>query len=579
MKDVLLLFLSEFHLTNAQTMIVTQYDSEFGRLDCVQTNEAAVKYGLASLERRGRTLDRIFLFATNKTRESLKLFVNGKLQEKSHLECFEERLCSERPKLRGRFEIIDYDEDVEPEKSIAQVVQMAQKIRQYSDRVGEQVVLHADMTGGFRHASMLMLAVMRLLKYSGMTIGRVFYANFPKRRLEDVTDIHRIFDLVSGAEEFVSFGSVEMLLAYFAERKELVKRRQLEELLATIKDFSDAVRICRTGKFEELLGQLGQKIEAFEELADKSLQENLFAEIIETVRREYADILAEDAGRIEIIAWCVRKGFLQQAMTLYTEWVPAYVVEKKVYYPNPLHQVEIQEKCEQMNGGYKKWENVFLHEYYCDKSANLDTTGLSAKLWSPFRAMLQRAIKERKRVELAAPFDTEKIKNVLLEIHKVDQEVYLRHIPEREMARSYPGVYQILQLNYKSNPEYAKAGFSHFISIHCTEEHLLKFLCNAPERALEQIFAMKFCSEAERERIQTLKNSPLNVDIKWRKRRKQLAFMLENGWVKSGVDGRTMEEILYAAHWIHSQRNQINHAYGGAEVAKSSDFSRNLCSF
>ena len=66
------------------------------------------------------------------------------------------------------------------------------------------------MTGGFRHSSMMMLSIMQLLKYRGIKIGEVLYSDPNKNNpiVYQATEIQRMFTLITGADEFVKFGSV-----------------------------------------------------------------------------------------------------------------------------------------------------------------------------------------------------------------------------------------------------------------------------------------------------------------------------------------------------------------------------------
>ena len=94
------------------------------------------------------------------------------------------------------------------------ILSEAQKIQREQGAAGN-ITIHADMTGGMRNASMMMLGVMRLLHFSGLQMGKILYSNFSFNRkinfVEDSQDVYRFFDLVAGATEFAKYGSVEKL--------------------------------------------------------------------------------------------------------------------------------------------------------------------------------------------------------------------------------------------------------------------------------------------------------------------------------------------------------------------------------
>ena len=52
-----------------------------------------------------------------------------------------------------------------------------------SDRLSgspDEWKIHVDLAGGLRHAAVLMLSVLHMLRYTGLQIGDAVYANFSK---------------------------------------------------------------------------------------------------------------------------------------------------------------------------------------------------------------------------------------------------------------------------------------------------------------------------------------------------------------------------------------------------------------
>lgn len=76
---------------------------------------------------------------------------------------------------------------------------MADTIRSFMEEqewAPEDAALHADLAGGFRHASMMML-LPQLLKYRHPTTA-VLYSNRYEKQVENVTDIYRMFNSFQG---------------------------------------------------------------------------------------------------------------------------------------------------------------------------------------------------------------------------------------------------------------------------------------------------------------------------------------------------------------------------------------------
>ena len=83
-----------------------------------------------------------------------------------------------------------------------------------------------------------------------------------------------------------------------------------------MRDFTDAVRICRTGKIAPLARELQTALKDFEKAGAVSLQEKIFLRILAIFKLEYGSLLKEGFTNLDIIRWCVEKGYLQQSMTL-----------------------------------------------------------------------------------------------------------------------------------------------------------------------------------------------------------------------------------------------------------------------
>ena len=67
----------------------------------------------------------------------------------------------------------------------------------------------------------------------------------------------------------------------------------------------------------------------------------MFDQVITVLRREY-DLLLSDCSKPDIIRWCVNKGFLQQAMTLCTEWLPFIYKDYQICYPLDEEKVKAE---------------------------------------------------------------------------------------------------------------------------------------------------------------------------------------------------------------------------------------------
>ncbi len=278
--------------------------------DSIQTNESAVVYVERMLKEN--SLSKIFLITSDKVKNN---FVDGETEfgAVTHLEFLKRRIVKEFPHLADKFVELNYSDDAELEINISQIAEIADAVTNYAKKFpAEKIKIHADMTGGFRHTSMLMLSVIQLLKYRGIEIGEILYSDPDKKKVYPANEIQKVFTLITGADEFVKFGSVEALQEYFEGNPNFATAK----LLDAMKKFSETIKICRTADIESDLKNLGAQIKIFRDTKNKDVQSELFAKIIETVEAEYGILIKGNATRPDIIRWCMKKGFWQQAMTL-----------------------------------------------------------------------------------------------------------------------------------------------------------------------------------------------------------------------------------------------------------------------
>ena len=306
------------------------------------SNESAVRELAAYLQDRSQKIDKIFLFSSQDTKKQLP----GTDMTTVHF--FASRI--KEIVTAENIIIVDYNENNSIDSSLSDIGNMgtiilseAQKIQREQGAAGN-ITIHADMTGGMRNASMMMLGVMRLLNFSGLQMGKILYSNFSFNRkinfVEDSQDVYRFFDLVAGATEFAKYGSVEKLADYYNidiyEQKpytaECGLSRELYELVNAMGYFAQSIKLCRYGELQDACALLAAKMQAFTNPERKNYDANdkLFEALLPTIKESYKTILSAHDD-LDIIAWCVKQGYLQQAMTLYTERVPEFIAKQGFY--------------------------------------------------------------------------------------------------------------------------------------------------------------------------------------------------------------------------------------------------------
>ena len=363
---IMLLFLSKAHWDDTKNEIAESGYSGLTldrekTVNMKMTNESAVRWLLSRLEEDGEILSKLFLYASNTVKNEPVCGINkessvipetykdrdGKIL--THLEYFKKLIA---PLMNAedmdRFMVDEgIDEKGDTNATLKQIVAMANKIREYIRTIREEdeaaeIVLHADFTGGPRHANLMMLILMRLLQYQDITIGHVLYSNYAEGRVEEVTEVYRLFDLIAGTAEFARFGSADILTRYYEDMAEKTGANnysdELRQLIQAMKGFADQTKLCHYGDMKNAIEGLNSGLSEFEKHVasvdnkdgeDRSKAETndaLMGVMKDEIKRMYSPLFEKTGNReiddIKMIRWCVERGYLQQALTFYTERIP-----------------------------------------------------------------------------------------------------------------------------------------------------------------------------------------------------------------------------------------------------------------
>ena len=367
-KDIAIFVMSTFrNKLEDRNKSLIEYSDKNGDFNeiCEHTNEAALKYIFWKLNQDNRNLSDAFCFLTDEAQNDFLRFKDLFVKYNFNINAVP---------LYNNGDIVG---------SFKSICEMFDVLQRYISE-NEEVVIHIDITGGPRHSVMLMLALIQMIKFSGAKIGLVIYANVLRKKnqlvmqkgmIEDVGDIMDMFTLTSGAEEFVSIGNVSQIQKYF-ESKEKISWC-LNCLLDCMEDFSETIRIC--GSYDsmiEVLARLRESIKNYDNFlkANKGSlceQELFFAKLLPKIKIEYMDIMPDDkksATPIQIIRWCAKRKFLQQAVVFYTEWLPDYLIKSKLV---EVTKKEIIDECEKAKMEWSSWPIHLFRNYVPAKEKSI----------------------------------------------------------------------------------------------------------------------------------------------------------------------------------------------------------------
>lgn len=198
-----------------------------------------------------------------------------------------------------------------PETVIASLIQGMQP--------GDTVYM--DSSGGTRYTVMGLLQIVRILEFKGINLGQVVYANISagqRHTIDDVTELYQRLDLIGGMHELADFGSVQTLRNYF-RKDPSPDGAVILNLLKAIEDMTNAIILCRTQTLKNAVETYKEKM-----LQAQAVRDPIMRELIEILRQKFGDRLDTPW----LIEWCLDHNMLPQALSLYREWMPEYILRQ-----------------------------------------------------------------------------------------------------------------------------------------------------------------------------------------------------------------------------------------------------------
>lgn len=399
-KNIMVMVLSDVKTeTNGEVRT-----SEYPQIHCEvkTTNESAVRLLYQDLREKGQEINRIYAFATQTVQGKL-MYMREKDGQKqllpyqyenhdiTHLDytkmCMKDILSEDAWRIILEPHLGEDNVSLAMNRTLSYTLRIAGQIQDDIDAMRREnpdvkIVLHADCTGGPRHAIMMLINIIRLLQYNDVEIGSLFYSNWisSKRagKIEQINDVYRFYNLIAGAEEFVNFGSVKDLQGYFQNRN---ISAELDDLLLAMGEFADEVKLCRRWRFVDAIDHLRKAIKTFEgkwenvehrldtvieSNDDVRLNDMLMFQLLPQIHKDYSDLLREH-DPLSLIKWCLNQGLLQQALTLYTESIPYYLFHFMAMTENEDRRAFLEKQYKEHGKEYTKGF-YFLNRYgYGDK--------------------------------------------------------------------------------------------------------------------------------------------------------------------------------------------------------------------
>lgn len=176
--------------------------------------------------------------------------------------------------------------------------------------------IYLETSGGKRDNVMYLTLLSRVLTYKGVTIGQAVYSDFQKDQIKDITDQYKLFDLIDGMQNMASFGNVGKLREYFGNSAE---DKLIENLLSAMENMFENITLCRTSNIDSSVEKFNEALKEAEKCENP-----LMRQLLPAFRKKFGKDKKLTIPRL--IRWCVDSDMVQQALTVYTERIPAYIM-------------------------------------------------------------------------------------------------------------------------------------------------------------------------------------------------------------------------------------------------------------
>lgn len=335
---VILSFLSDYRPSKETDYFLPSGETINGisTINGTYTNEAPVKYLIekAKIDKPEEKIKIIFIVSKKVNDEMIFThdYSNAQMAENGKYTGTKNMFDYYRNILENvELEYICYDfiEDsiIENSKEIAN--NLYQNI---SGKIENEKSVYIDYTGGFRDTSYLMVSLIQYLKIVGVDCKCIVYSNFQNKTIYKINYIYRINEILQGANDFISTGSITRLKNYFDKELkdrspddvDIEKLLKIKNLLTDIDSFTKAVSLGQISKLDQCKNNVGKSLTDYaldSSIEASSLSVNIFSLLLPIIKKSL-HIDKDNLDYPEVVEWCVEHGYIQQAFTIYVEKMP-----------------------------------------------------------------------------------------------------------------------------------------------------------------------------------------------------------------------------------------------------------------
>lgn len=188
----------------------------------------------------------------------------------------------------------------------------------------DDLEIYMDETGGPRDINYTFALLIRMLEYSNINCKDIVYSNINNKpnKISSILSKHQYVDIVTGIDEFVRYGKIEMLRKQF-DNLGISQVGEGKDLLDAMQGYSEQLTLCNVKGFELANSRLKDAINSF---VAKEQKEYILTLLLSNLKKKIA--LDSDRKQVPLLLKrCLENDMVQQGITIYNELVPKYIME------------------------------------------------------------------------------------------------------------------------------------------------------------------------------------------------------------------------------------------------------------
>lgn len=399
----------------------------------------------------------------------------------------------------------------------------------------KEVKIFLDIAGGLRNLSILLQQLTKLLEYYGYKT-EAYYTSYnakdnKQNRFHSCKNSYEQMAILDAVNEFIIKGSSVQLKNIFGH----LEYEPVKELLSSLEEFSNAIQICLINNLSEILNNMNTALNKLENSEING--DNIFALrlMIPLIRKKFF-LYNTDYDYTGIVKWCLSNGYIQQALTIYTEKIPEYIFKSGILTASESRLAEAEEEVEKNTNKSDPYAVMFYEKILSNVKVKKSKVNMSDEIRKYFCY--------GNNIRLAVPAEIESIPDERIKIFmQVIADMQDNFNPNNYSRQRNLKGSKYLAVNNFINPYRQQTNsFKAFINTLCTNNNKIsEFLFSAD--------------------VSTPKSNK-SAESTYRKLENISTFTIEclpDGF-STAISAEEIKSMLYDYAYIKLVRNQINHA-------------------